>query len=91
MRVLPNLLTCLRLLITPLVALSILGGAYGHALGWLVAAGVTHSLLAHPLVLGLPLMRVWVYSVAVLGLTAYVFRETVEPVLLQPNIKESSI
>jgi cardiolipin synthase len=44
MRVLPNLLTCLRLLITPLVALSILGGAYGHALGWLVAAGVTDGL-----------------------------------------------
>ena len=51
--------------------------------GLLVAAGVTHSLLAHPLVLGLPLMRVWVYGVAALGLTAYVFRETVEPALLQ--------
>jgi len=44
MRVLPNLLTCLRLLITPLVALSILGGSFGNALGWLVAAGVTDGL-----------------------------------------------
>ncbi len=51
--------------------------------GLLVAAGVTHSLLAHPLVLGLPIMRVWVYGVAALGLTAYVFRETVQPMLLQ--------
>ena len=51
--------------------------------GVLVAAGVTHSLLAHPLVLGLPIMRVWVYGVASLGLAAYVFRETVEPGLLE--------
>ena len=48
-----------------------------------MAAGVTHSLLAHPLVLALPLMRVWVYGVASLGLAAYVFRETVEPAILQ--------
>lgn len=50
--------------------------------GLLVAAGVTHSLLAHPTVLSLPLMRLWVYGVASLGLAAYVFRETVEPLLL---------
>jgi predicted ferric reductase len=51
--------------------------------GLLVAAGVTHSLLAHPIVLSLPLMRVWVYGVASLGLAAYVFRETIEPWLLE--------
>ncbi len=51
--------------------------------GVLVASGVTHSLLAHPIVLALPLMRVWVYGVAALGLAAYVFRETAEPALLQ--------
>lgn len=44
MRLLPNLLTLSRLLITPLVALSILGGAYGQALGWLIAAGITDGL-----------------------------------------------
>lgn len=44
MPLLPNLLTLSRLLITPLVALSILGGSYGQALGWLVAAGVTDGL-----------------------------------------------
>jgi cardiolipin synthase (CMP-forming) len=44
MRVLPNLLTFSRLLIAPLVALSILGGAYGQALGWLIAAGITDGL-----------------------------------------------
>ena len=41
MPLLPNLLTFSRLLITPLVALSILGGSYGQALGWLIASGVT--------------------------------------------------
>ena len=41
---LPNLLTFARLLIAPLVALSILGGSYGQALGWLIAAGVTDGL-----------------------------------------------
>ena len=50
--------------------------------GIIVAAGVTHSLLAHPLVLALPLIRLWIYGVAALGLTAYAFRETVEPALL---------
>jgi cardiolipin synthase len=44
MPLLPNLLTLSRLLIAPLVALSILGGAYGQALGWLFAAGVTDGL-----------------------------------------------
>lgn len=51
--------------------------------GLLVAAGVTHSLLAHPYVLSLPVMRVWVYGVASAGLAAYVFRETFEPARLQ--------
>jgi predicted ferric reductase len=51
--------------------------------GFIVAAGVTHSLLAHPILLGLPLMRVWVYGVASLGLAAYVFRETIEPRILE--------
>jgi cardiolipin synthase (CMP-forming) len=44
MRVLPNLLTLSRLLIAPLVALWILGGSYGQALGWLIAAGITDGL-----------------------------------------------
>jgi cardiolipin synthase len=44
MRLLPNLLTLSRLLITPLVALSILGGSYALALGWLIAAGITDGL-----------------------------------------------
>jgi predicted ferric reductase len=51
--------------------------------GLLVAAGVTHSLTAHPYVLALPIMRVWVYGVAAIGLAAYVFRETAEPGILQ--------
>ncbi len=51
--------------------------------GLLVAAGVTHSLLAHPVVLALPLMRVWVYGVAGTGLLAYAFHETLEPWLVQ--------
>jgi cardiolipin synthase len=41
---LPNLLTFARLLMAPLVALSILGGAYGRALVWLFAAGITDAL-----------------------------------------------
>jgi cardiolipin synthase (CMP-forming) len=44
MPLLPNLLTLSRLLIAPLVARFILGGAYGQALGWLIAAGVTDGL-----------------------------------------------
>ena len=44
MRLLPNLLTVSRLLMAPLVALSILGGAYGQALVWLFAAGITDAL-----------------------------------------------
>jgi predicted ferric reductase len=51
--------------------------------GLIIASGVTHSLLAHPFVLALPLMRVWVYGVASLGLAAYVFRETLEPALVE--------
>lgn len=44
MSLLPNLLTLSRLLMAPLVALSILGGAFGQALAWLIAAGVTDGL-----------------------------------------------
>ena len=44
MTLLPNLLTLSRLLMAPLVALSILGGADGQALGWLIAAGITDGL-----------------------------------------------
>ena len=51
--------------------------------GVLVAAGVTHSLLGHALMLSLPLMRVWIYGMAGLGLLAYVYRETLEPSRLQ--------
>jgi cardiolipin synthase len=44
MPLLPNLLTFSRLLIAPLVALSILGGSYRQSLVWLFAAGVTDGL-----------------------------------------------
>jgi cardiolipin synthase (CMP-forming) len=44
MSLLPNLLTSSRLLIAPLVALSILGGSYLQALVWLFAAGITDVL-----------------------------------------------
>jgi cardiolipin synthase len=44
MSLLPNLLTFSRVLIAPLVAFLILGGSYGQALGWLIAAGITDGL-----------------------------------------------
>ena len=51
----------------------------GHRfMGVFVAAGVTHSLVAHPIVLGLVVPRTLVYGVAALGLAAYAYRETVE-------------
>ena len=54
--------------------------------GLLVAAGVTHSLLAHPVMLALPMLRTWVYGFATLGLLAYVYRETVEQVLKERHV-----
>lgn len=51
----------------------------GHRfMGVFVAAGVTHSVVAHPLVMGLVVPRTLVYGVAALGLAAYAYRETVE-------------
>ena len=56
----------------------------GHRfMGLFVAVVVVHSLGVHPFSAGLPLVRMWVYGVATLGLLAYVFRETIEPWLLQ--------
>jgi predicted ferric reductase len=46
--------------------------------GVLVGAGVTHSVLAHAVVLSQPVLRVWVYGFATAGLLAYVYRETLE-------------
>ena len=47
-------------------------------MGVFVAAAVVHSVVAHAIILALPLMRVWVYGVAALGLAAYAYRELVE-------------
>ena len=56
----------------------------GHrTMGLLVALAVVHSLLVLSFASALPLVRIWVYGVAALGLLAYVFRETLEPTLLQ--------
>lgn len=55
-------------------------------MGVFVAAGVTHSLLAHPFVLELPLLRMWVYGVAALGLIAYAYREILERVVKERHL-----
>ena len=52
-------------------------------MGVFLGAAVVHSLLAHPLVLGLPVLRAWVYTIAAVGLAAYIFRETLETALKQ--------
>lgn len=52
-------------------------------MGAFVALAVLHSLSVHPFSAALPLVRVWVYGVATLGLVAYAFRETVEPAVLR--------
>ncbi|HEY5540783.1 MAG TPA: hypothetical protein VIL41_04945 [Coriobacteriia bacterium] len=52
-------------------------------MGVFLGLAVLHSLLVHPLVLGLPVLRVWVYGVATIGLAAYAFRETLETRLKQ--------
>jgi predicted ferric reductase len=44
--------------------------------GFIVAAAVTHSLLAHTYVRRVPLLAGYVYTVAAIGLLAYVYRET---------------
>lgn len=44
-------------------------------MGVIVALGVTHSLLGHPYVRTVPLLRVYVYGFAAVGLTAWLYRE----------------
>jgi predicted ferric reductase len=44
-------------------------------MGVFLGAAVVHSLLAHPILLALPLARTWVYSMATIGLLAYAYRE----------------
>jgi len=48
-------------------------------MGLLVATAVTHSLLANTYVVQVPMLAGYVYGVAALGLTAWVYRETVFP------------
>ena len=51
----------------------------GHRfMGVFLGAAVVHSLVAHPIVLALPLERTWLYSVAAIGLLAYAYRELAE-------------
>ena len=52
-------------------------------MGVFLLAAVLHSLVVHPLVLGLPVLRVWVYGIATIGLLSYAFRETIETRLKQ--------
>jgi predicted ferric reductase len=54
--------------------------------GLLVAAGVTHSLLAHADVAAMPLLRMWVYGFATLGLLAYAYRETAERFVAERHV-----
>jgi len=56
--------------------------------GLLVAAGVTHSLLAHADVVAMPLLRTWVYGFATLGLLAYAYRETIGAAVKERHVYE---
>jgi len=47
-------------------------------MGLFLAFAVVHSLSAHPIMLTLPIERTWVYSIAALGLLAYLYREFAE-------------
>jgi predicted ferric reductase len=56
----------------------------GHrTMGVLIAIAVAHSFAAHRFSRALPAVSLWVYGIAALGLLAYLFRETIEPTLLQ--------
>jgi predicted ferric reductase len=44
-------------------------------MGVFLAAGLAHSVLAHPILLGLPATRLWVYGVGTLGVVTYLYRE----------------
>jgi predicted ferric reductase len=56
----------------------------GHrTMGLLIAIAVAHSFVAHRFSRALPLVSIWVYGIAAIGLLAYLFRETIEPALLQ--------
>jgi len=51
----------------------------GHRfMGVFLGAAVVHSLVAHPIVLALPVESTWVYGMATLGLLAYAYRELAE-------------
>ena len=51
----------------------------GHRfMGVFLGAAVVHSLIAHPIVLALPIESTWVYGIATIGLLAYAYRELAE-------------
>jgi predicted ferric reductase len=47
-------------------------------MGLFLGLAVLHSVSAHPIMLSLPLERTWLYTMAALGLVAYVYRELAE-------------
>jgi predicted ferric reductase len=52
-------------------------------MGVFLGVAVLHSLVVHPVLAFLPPARFWVYGMATIGLTSYLFRETIETRLKQ--------
>jgi predicted ferric reductase len=70
---------------TPLRVLDVVPYHVWHVthrfMGLFLGAAVLHSLVVHPIMSALPVLRAWVYGCAAIGLAAYLFRETVEGTL----------